>query len=440
LGFPFIDVARSVLQNAPQVIFNPGLGDPTARFRFVFYWTMVFFAYTQYRKTARMQAQLYGTPRRNPLGLTVLAGVEGLIVGLIGSYLMTFFGVSFTPDGGGLVWVLVTAFALMLLDARLMCFSYAGGLVSLSYLLLGYPKVSVPALMGLVAILHLMESLLIFLNGSAGATPVYLEQSGRPVGAFYLQRAWPVPVAILILAVVSPLQASGGIGMPDWWPLLRTSPEILAHPGAAFFIHALPAALGYSDLAVTVSPKAKTRRTALHLAAYSLVLLVLAIGATHFGVLVWVTALFSPLGHEAIVRLGSRQERRGRPYFVPVEGAVMVLDVIPRSLAHRLGLGPGWLITDINGQAVRGRDDLDQALEAAGQAGRLEFTARPPAFDRRGGQAGDGLRRFSSSFEPGAVLGVIPVPEPGDDMGLTLKTASPIRALLRKLFKGASGK
>jgi len=431
LGFPFYEIAKSVLTGAPQVIFDPGTG-----LRFVFYWSMVFFVWTQYSKTARMQAQLYGKPRRDPRAMTALAAVEGIAVGLVGSYVMSFFGVSFPPDGGGLIWVLGAAVALMLINARFMCFSYAGGLVSLSYLIFGWPKVSVASLMGLVAVLHLMESLLILLNGSAGATPVYLEQKGRQVGAFYLQRSWPVPVALLILAVLPPAQAAGGISMPGWWPLLRTSPELLANPGAVFFLHALPAALGYGDLAVTCPPRLKTRRTASNLALYSLVLLALSVGATHSAPLVWVAALFGVLGHEAVVRLGSRQEKAGSPFFVPPQTGIMALDVVPRSTAARLGLGPGWVITEVNGRPTNGRDRFEEQLHLAEQTGQLRFCARPPSFGPRRGAS---PRRFAVGFGPGEALGIIPVPEPGDDMGLVMSTSSPGLTLARKIGQGLKG-
>ncbi len=443
MGFPFYEIAKSVLTTASQVVL-----DPNAGLRFVFYWSMVFFVWTQSSKTARIQAQLYGKPRRDPLSLTALAVVQGIAVGLVGSWVMSFFGVSFPPDGGGLIWVLGVAVALMLVNARFMCFSYAGGLVSVSYLIFGWPRVSVASLMGLVAVLHLMESLLILLNGSAGATPVYLEQKGRQVGAFYLQRSWPVPVALLILAVVPPAQAAGGISMPDWWPLLRTAPELLANPGAVFFLHALPAALGYGDLAVTCPPRLKTRRTASNLALYSLILLALSVVATHLASFVWVVALFGPLGHEAVVRLGNHRERAGSPYFVPPQSGIMALDVVPRSAAARLGLGPGWVITEVNGRPTNGRDRFEEELRLAEQAGELRFFARPPSFGRgredgRGARPaprpGAGPRHFAVDFGPGEVLGVIPVPEPGDDMGLVMTTSSPGLTLARKLGKGLKG-
>lgn len=437
MGFPFAEIARSILATALSVVWSPAVG-----LRLAFYWVLVAVVWGQYRRTAAMQTHLYGQAKSSPTLLTLIALAEGLAVGFAGSYLSTFFGVSFLPDGSGLLAVLLVSAGLLLVSPRLMCFSYAGGLVSLSYLIFGFPRVSVPDLMGLVAILHLMESLLILTNGWIGATPVYLERKGRPVGAFYLQRGWPVPVALLILAVVSPAEAAQGIAMPEWWPLLRTSPEILAHPGAVFFLHALPAALGYSDLAMTCPPRLKARRTSAYLAVYSVVLLLLCLMAARSRPLVWVTALFAPLGHELVVRLGNLQETRGRPFFVPPEEGVMVLDVIPGSPAAGAGLGPGWVIREVDGCPVTGRDELEAALRRAGQDGRVELLASPPEYRRRTtrrlrpASGPPASRRLRVPFGQGGVLGVIPVPEPGDDMGLVLTTASPLRNLWRRLAGG----
>lgn len=449
--FPFYDIIRSVLETAPQVIYSPALGS-----RFLFFWLMALFVYSQYHKTARLQAQLYGEAHVNPVGHTIVAMVEGLVVGIIGSYLMTFFGVAFLPDGGGLIWVLGTALLLMLFSPRLMCFSYAGGLVSLSYLAFGFPQVSIPSLMGLVAILHLMESLLILSNGAAGATPVYLEKQGRPVGAFYLQRSWPVPVAILILAVISPAEVlNAGVEMPDWWPLIRTAPDLLAHPGAVFFLHALPAALGYGDLSLTAPPRLKTRKTALNLAFYSLVLLALAVGATRYPGLVWVAALFAPIGHELVVRFGSWREASRAPYFVPPAEGVMVLDVIPGSRADELGLGPGWVLRAVNGGPVSSRDQLEERLEAAAASGWLTLAVEAPVWDagatkrsrsvraridRSARRRGSGVEatlpagRLSCEFGPEERLGVIPVPEPGDPIALEFTSGSAVSRFIRGLL------
>lgn len=430
MPFPFYDIGLSVIRNAPQVVFNPALG-----IRFVFYWAMVYFVHTQYLRTTRLQGHLYGKSQNHPLYLTVVAVLEGILVGIAGSYIMTFFGVSFLPDGGGIIWVLAVALTLMLINVRLMCFSYAAGLVAVSSLVFGFPKVSIPALMGLVAVLHLMESLLILLNGSAGATPVYVERNGHPVGAFQLQRYWPVPVALLILAVVSPVQAAtGGVAMPDWWPLLRTTPEILAHPGAIFFLHALPAAMGYGDMALTCPPRVKARRTSVSLAAYSLVLLGLAVASTYWAPLVWAAALFAPLGHEAVVKLSGRREAAARPYFVPPVHGTMVLDTVPRSPARDLGLGPGWVINAVNGREVTGRGQLDEALRSTGEGGRLTLDVTRPAFETSGRAARrrPGSRRLHAVLRPGSEFGVIPVPEAQDETCVEVAIVGPLANLFRR--------
>ena len=119
----------------------------------------------------------------------------------------------------GILYLWVLAVLLMLINPRFLCFSYAGGLLALFSLFTGYPKLNIPALMGLVAVLHLVESALILASGHSGSLPVYVRNRfGRVVGAFNLQKFWPVPLAIIAIGYIGPQLPR----MPGWWPLLGT--------------------------------------------------------------------------------------------------------------------------------------------------------------------------------------------------------------------------
>ena len=95
--------------------------------------------------------------------LTLFAVLAGMLGGLLGSLLMITVGI--TVDTRILGPLLAVALLLMLIRPRFICFSYAGGLLSLSYLVFGWPVVDVPQLMGLVAVLHWIEAILIALTG-----------------------------------------------------------------------------------------------------------------------------------------------------------------------------------------------------------------------------------------------------------------------------------
>lgn len=375
------------------------------------FWLVVLLVGLQNRRLARVRVKLTGAARQQPVwGQTLQATLQGVLGGLVGSLLMVMIGVSLSQIGIGFLWVL--AVILMLVHPRLLCFSYAGGLLSLSYLLLGFPQVEVPALIGLVAILHMVESVLIMLSGHMGAIPVYARHvSGRVVGAFNLQRFWPIPVvALLVVGVVADPAAQGLLAMPEWWPLLR--PPVALDPDHTLFaLIPVAAGLGYGDLALSASPVAKSRRAAWNLGIYSLLLLGLAVAASRMQGLEIVAALAAPLGHEFLIRASWKAEINGKPLFVNVAHGLAVLDTVRGTPADRLGLRTGDILLRVNKEPVYSRYDLAYALQAEETGVMVEY------------QRQEQLATVSVYRKPGEAFGLIPVPQEGDLPQVDLKRA-----------------
>lgn len=390
---PFVDLGLAILRVLPSALLDPGYA--------MAFWLVVLLVFLQYRRVAGMEERLYGFVKNQPGYQTALATAQGLLGGLIGSFVLVFVGVSLS--GTGVQYLLPVALLLYLVSPRLMCFSYAGGILSVLYLLFGVPRVSVGGIMGLVAILHLTESLLIRLSGHTCATPVVIRNQRRElVGAFSLQKFWPVPIVVLVLlAMPDPSQLGGLIQMPDWWPLLRV--ERLADPQTAVYaLLPVMAAVGYAEVAITDVPRQVSRRTAARLAGYSLVLLVLAVAASRISWMEWAAALFGPLGHEAVVRRSLRREMAGEPWLRPTGAGVRILDVMPGSPAARMGVQAGDTLVAINGEPVYDAHHIPVIL--AQPYLWLELTVRRP----------DG--RLERLLWRGQVerLGIIPLPGPGE--------------------------
>lgn len=314
----------------------------------------------QYRRMAAVEAALYGVPLhtvREQFWSSLLAGVAG---GAIASLLFLVLGVSLPESGILSVWVL--ALLLMLIHPRFLCFSYAGGIVSLSSLLFGFPAVNVGGLMGLVALLHLVEAVLIRFTGARQATPIFVKRrDGRVVGGYALQKFWPVPFfAVLALTVPEFVVApESSVAMPDWWPLIGAGTETTNN--LMYFLFPVAAGLGYGDVAITTTPQQKARQTSNHLLVYSSALLILAVLADTHKAWAFAAALFSPLAHEIVIRLGQRREEIGEPLFTEDRGA-MVLATIPGSVASYLGLQSGDIIRRFNGYPILERSDLARAM------------------------------------------------------------------------------
>lgn len=399
----FLRLVPVVLVSFLQVLLSP-----------VFWGVALLVGFLQHRQ-GKMREALYGAGDQGVLYNTTVSLLYGLAGGLVGSFLMVLLGISVSDAGIGYLWLV--AVGLMLISPRYLCFSYAGGLIALSSILLGFPKVDVPQLMGLVAVLHMIESLLIYFSGHLGAVPVYTRnQRGELVGGFNLQRFWPLP--IIALTVIAQSNFTGSwFSMPDWWPLIR--------PGAGmdnlmYLLLPILAALGYSDIAISCSPREKTRYSAGLLALYSISLLALSAAASHIPSLSIFPALFAPVAHELTIVLGQNRELKGKPLYIHPPEGVMVLEAVKGSLGHRLGLAAGDVILKINGLAV---NDKVQAGEA------MALNAWWTELDYRDGRTGEN-RQILERKKVGEPLGVILVPGPGDTANIRY---NPGRSFLGRL-------
>jgi hypothetical protein len=229
---------------------------------------------------------------------TFLSLLFSLCGGLIGSALLTMAGIDLRNINILALWLL--ALGLALIHPRLICFAYAGGLLAWYDLMSSQPTGCVPQIIGLIAILHLIESLLILVDGSTRPGRVEIKKQGQAaVQGLQLQRFWP-----LLLVITCSADIEGGTTMPAWWPLLKCYPP--ANPDSLYIMLPVLAVLGYSETVSRSTPRRQVIRSARNLAVYSLTLLSLALGASAFPFLCWAAALFAPLGHELLIWLGKR--------------------------------------------------------------------------------------------------------------------------------------
>lgn len=410
MDFPWSEVFPLV-----GLVFLRVLGEP-------FFWLVVLIVWLQYQRMQKAKEILFGM-RDSAIRVVAMALGYGIVGGLVGSLLMVLFGISINGLGIGYLWLL--AVVLMLISPRFLCFSYAGGILALFSLVTGFPRVNIPALMGLVAVLHLVESILILTSGHFDPLPVYVRNHfGHVVGAFNLQKFWPIPLAVMTILSGIPHQVPGEIiKMPDWWPLIRPWGE-LESQRAIYSVLPVVAVLGYGELALTCLPWKKARRSAFNLALFSLILLGFSVFASHFSQWAILPALFAPLGHELVIFTGRRFELRGEPRFVPPPQGVMILDVIRGSPAQEAGLLAGDIILKIDDMDVNSRAEFAQILSVVGHIFRVEFIS------------GEGhLKHVRVTRQEGRFLGTILVPEPGDPSNVDYAMASPLRNLIHRLFR-----
>lgn len=401
--FPFSDIFPVILYNIMRMAFEP------------VFWLVVVLVGIQYRRMNAVRENFFGVPLKPNWDEVISAIMFGLAGGIVGGVFMVFIGITLT--GSGLYYILPLAILLMLINVRFICFAYAGGILALSNVLLGFPQINASQVLALVAVLHMVESVLILLSGHLGAIPSYFrDRAGRVVGGFTLQKFWPIPITALAFVVGTEVPP-GAVNMPDWWPLI--GPGVEDAENIVYTLIPVAAALGYGDMAIARTPRCKSVMSAGYLALYSVILLLLAVLSENSFFMAVVAALFSPLGHEAVINIGQRVELHDPPYYVPSPHGIKVLDVLPGTPAWNAGIRSGDIIVSVNGVPVRSRADLAAILYAV---------VPPLQVDYLGGRQKQYRREILSHGGPGYTLGILAVPDGtgGAEKVIELSTDGPL--------------
>ncbi len=424
------------------------------------FWIVLFLVFLQYRRQAATEEKLYGRVIY-PLHRQMLTSLGlGALGGFSASVALIFLGLSLEQIGLYFIWPV--ALLLLLIHPRYLCFSYAGGIVAAAVLLVRYIvaplfpavagisvfesllRIHIPALLVLIGLLHLIEALLIYVGGHWGSSPIYLKQdSGKVIGAYTLQRFWPLPLVALLVSIV-PQAEIIGVSMPEWWPILQSTLQPGEGQSLQYMVIPVAAGLGYADMALTTSPRERSLFSAKWLALYSLILLVIAVSSEYISLLVLPGVIFAPLGHELLILYGKKREEAEKPCYQSDDKGVQILMVLPKTAAENAGLRTNDLITRVNAEAVSDSRDMLQRIEdsyfmvllkgyRAGEPFSLVLKKHYQESGENIESMQNKLRQSNSYFmlHRGASLGLIPVPSPDSPVYLEVKKPDPKGRLKR---------
>lgn len=339
---------------------------------------VIFLIASQYKSIMSIQRQMYGGRVRHRLRDLVASSIlAGILAGLAGSIIITVVGVTFVKLSGLIIVIAVSLLLMFFINPRYVCLSYSGGILSLCSLVMtalisrGYVNQKEPvvgylqkglnfdvtALMVVIAVMHLVESILMWLDGHRGAVPVFMKRNGKLVGGFIMQRLWIIP--ILFFIVISSSEISGQtIPTPHWWPIIGPNVPRATLNNLIFSATMLLAMLGYSDFTISTPVVQKVRRSAVKLFLYSLILLTFALISYKVYIFKYVAALFAPLAHEGLILYERFKETSGKPIWGYSDDGVIVVDTIPSSPAEKIGIKSGDKLVQINNNPVSSIEDI----------------------------------------------------------------------------------
>ncbi len=384
------------------------------------FWIVMILIYMQYNRISKMEANLIGESKVSVRERMISSIFTGFIGGIFGTIIISLLGV--TVQLKDFRYILPLAIFLMLINVRYICFSYAGGLLSLSSLIFGFPDINVSSIMAIVAVLHFIESILIYIDGHKYPTPIFTEHDRYgTVGAFTLQRFWPIPFAVM-LVILTKVQGSADINLPDWWPIFIE--EGLNINDITLHISVVVAALGYGDIAISSEPREKAKKSSKRLALYSIILLTIAAISSYIYVFKYIAALFAPLAHELLIIYSQREEKNSLPLYRNRYKGLTVLDVKKNSIAEKMGLRSGLAIWSINDYIIDDKRDIKYVLS------QLPTYIRIIAIDERGQQVI--LEHYD--FKNGIYsLGAVIIPKNSNIIVSTRQDMSILKKLFNKL-------
>lgn len=365
----------------------------------IVYVIVIYFIKTQYERYQDLQGGQENAPR--PLKEIVEEVVlTGLIAGFAGSIVAVFLGITIEPEAvRGLLFITCI---LLFFNLRYVCISYSAGILALISLLFGYPRLHIPSVLGLVAVMHLVESVLVFMNRGRGSIPVFIKHGDDISGAYLIRKFWPVPVVFLSFLAQNAAQGTASIAV-NWHTLFN--PEILGGGVLVFGLDCIIALLCYSDLAVTKHPEKKSREMAGATLIYSLVLMTLALISGRYPWVGFIGAAFCAGAHEGIALYSKHMEKTGKPIYKTVRRGLRVFDIVPGSHAELMGIQKGDIILSINGKDIQSEEGINEALREYPTFTWIEVAG----WDEK-------PRTYEYKCYPGGynVLGVVPVPREKD--------------------------
>lgn len=327
-----------------------------------------------------LQRKLFHVKLYSSLYLVLTRLAAGVVIGLILSLVSMGAGASFTSETILFLWVVMGVLTLFRL--RYICMAYAAGAIGLLQAISDWTRlqsatgvleesirvlsaIDVPGLLFLAGVLHIAEGFLVRLQGSKLAIPLFLlGKRGKPMGAYALSGAWPIPLFWLIPA------AGGGFTLP-WTPLFGNGGEIVSWSFLAF-----PVLIGFSDRTANFWPEEKARASGNLLMIYGVIIAGMAAGAHFWSPLVVITAVAAFLLHEALLFIGRWREIGREPLYSQDGTGVKVLAVLPGTPAFAMGLQAGEVIKKVNSAVVRTKEDLHAALQIQSAFCKLEVLNR----------------------------------------------------------------
>ncbi|EHJ02295.1 C-terminal PDZ domain-containing protein [Clostridium sp. DL-VIII] len=329
--------------------------------------------YLKNKKIIAMQKLILGGSVNSSVELTLSQLVFGILGGSIGSLIFSSLGIVFT-ENSGIMFLFFISILLAFAKPRLICFSYSAAILGAISILIKLVNefssqylgnlildIDILGLITFIGIFHIIEGILVMLDGDRGAIPVFTNKDGKILGGYALKRYWVLPVAIMIAISMNNSSIDYSteiIQSPSWWPLLSTPSNLILLASSVISIFPFYTMLGYSSVTFTRSKRGKAISSGLYILIYGVILTIVA-QAARFGILGEILGIiFMPAAHEFMLRYQVRNENKRSPKFVSDEEGLTILEIASDSKIREFGISIEDKLISINGTNINSESDV----------------------------------------------------------------------------------
>ena len=347
----------------------------------LFYAILIVWIALIYRRQIRHQRSIRFqlSPHNDWIRNTIRSVIDGGIVGLVTSCIVSFIGLKLTANA---VLILYGAFIFIaLFRFQWASFIYAVGLVGFiqytvyylwpsgrydenwSGIIKSLENTHLPSFIILSVLLLFGQSLLMLRHRSTLAVPMFLRgKRGKWLGGYMIQYRLPVPLLLFTPCV------HGHVTKISWIPFFSSMPSLLF----LFF----PVMIGCQYVTHSMLPQQKVKVCARRLLVYSVVLLILGFVSFDSVQFTMVTVLFILISYPLLIRYSRFEETQRSPMYVHPEKGLRVLSILPSSPAEKLGIEPGEAVYKVNGVVIQSVQQFRCVLQTNGAFCKLEIRNR----------------------------------------------------------------
>lgn len=208
-----------------------------------------------------------------------------------------------------------------------------------------YPSIAV-----LLGLLLIVEGFLIYKNGPFGTSPkIVKSKRGQHVGVHSVRRLWMLPVFLLIPGHVLHLPF-------EWWPVF--------HLGAdKYSLILVPFAIGLQQRVQGSLPKEGIQRQGKRVIALGIATSMLSIAGYWFPLISIGVVALAVISREALTLMQRTNDEALPFYFSKKNHGLMILGIIPDSVASKMMLQVGESIAKVNGVVVQNEQVFYEALQ-----------------------------------------------------------------------------